>query len=33
MAGIKGQEHNPYIEGKCASVNKNDVVFTPYFLF
>lgn len=29
MAGIKGQKHNLYIEGKYAHVNKNDVVFTP----
>ena len=32
MAGIKGQKHNPYIEGKYAFVNKNDVVFTPDWL-
>lgn len=32
MSGIKGQKHNPYIEGKYAHVNKNDVVFTPDWL-
>jgi hypothetical protein len=32
MGSIKGQKHNPYIEGKYASVNKNDVVFTPDWL-
>lgn len=32
MAGIKGQKHNPYIQGKYAYVNKNDVVFTPDWL-
>lgn len=32
MAGIKGQKHNPYINGKYAMVNKNDVVFTPDWL-
>jgi len=32
MAGIKGQKHNPYIEGKYAHINKNDVVFTPDWL-
>lgn len=32
MAGIKGQKHNPYTEGKYALVNKNDVVFTPDWL-
>lgn len=32
MAGIKGQKHNPYIEGKYAHVNPNDVVFTPNWL-
>ena len=32
MGGIKGQKHNPYIEGKYAHVNKNDVVFTPDWL-
>ena len=29
MGSIKGQKHNPYIEGKYANINKNDVVFTP----
>lgn len=29
MGSIKGQKHNPYIEGKYAHINKNDVVFTP----
>ena len=29
MGSINGQKHNPYIAGKYASVNKNDVVFTP----
>ena len=32
MGSIKGQKHNPYIEGKYAFVNKNDVVFTPDWL-
>ena len=32
MAGIKGQKHNPYIEGRYARVNPNDVVFTPDWL-
>lgn len=32
MSGIKGQKHNPEIEGKYAHVNKNDVVFTPDWL-
>ena len=32
MTGIKGQKHNPYIEGKYAHINKNDVVFTPDWL-
>ena len=32
MAGIKGQKHNPYLEGKYAHINKNDVVFTPDWL-
>ena len=32
MGSINGQKHNPYIEGKYASVNKNDVVFTPDWL-
>ena len=29
MGSIKGQKHNPYIEGKYAHLNPNDVVFTP----
>lgn len=32
MAGIKGQQHNPLIEGKYAHINKNDLVFTPRWL-
>jgi hypothetical protein len=32
MSGIKKQKHNPYISGKYAHVNKNDVVFTPDWL-
>jgi hypothetical protein len=32
MSGIKKQKHNPYLEGKYAHVNKNDVVFTPEWL-
>jgi hypothetical protein len=32
MGSIKGQKHNPYIEGRYAFVNKNDVVFTPDWL-
>ena len=32
MGSIKGQKHNPYIEGKYAHINKNDVVFTPDWL-
>lgn len=32
MGSIKNQKHNPYIEGKYAYVNKNDVVFTPDWL-
>jgi len=32
MGSIKGQKHNPYIEGKYAHMNKNDVVFTPDWL-
>ena len=32
MGSIKGQKHNPYIEGKYAHANKNDVVFTPEWL-
>lgn len=29
MGSIKGQKHNPYLEGKYAHMNPNDVVFTP----
>lgn len=29
MGSIKGQNHNPYIEGRYAHSNPNDVVFTP----
>jgi len=29
MGSIKGQKHNPYIAGRYAHINKNDVVFTP----
>jgi hypothetical protein len=32
MGSINGQKHNPYILGKYAFVNKNDVVFTPKWL-
>ena len=32
MAGIKNQKHNPYIQGKYAHLNPNDVVFTPDWL-
>jgi hypothetical protein len=32
MGSIKGQKHNPYIAGKYAHVNPNDVVFTPDWL-
>ncbi len=32
MGSIKGQKHNPYLEGRYAHVNKNDVVFTPDWL-
>jgi len=32
MGSIKGQQHNPYIVGKYAHVNPNDVVFTPDWL-
>lgn len=28
MGGIKGQKHNPYIEGKYGHLNPNDAVFT-----
>lgn len=29
MGSIKGQKHNPYIQGKYGHLNPNDVVFTP----
>lgn len=29
MGSIKGQKHNPYIMGRYAHINPNDVVFTP----
>ena len=32
MGSIKGQKHNPYLEGRYAHVNPNDVVFTPDWL-
>jgi hypothetical protein len=32
MGSIRGQNHNPYIRGKYAHVNKNDIVFTPDWL-
>ena len=32
MGSIKGQKHNPYIEGKYGHLNPNDVVFTPDWL-
>lgn len=32
MGSIKGQKHNPYIEGRYAHINPNDVVFTPDWL-
>jgi hypothetical protein len=32
MGSIKGQKHNPYLIGKYAHVNQNDVVFTPDWL-
>ena len=32
MGSIRGQKCNPYIEGKYAHVNPNDVVFTPDWL-
>lgn len=32
MGSIKGQKHNPYIEGRYAHVNPNDVIFTPDWL-
>lgn len=32
MGSIKGQKHNPYLEGRYAHINSNDVVFTPDWL-
>lgn len=32
MGSIKGQKHNPYLQGKYAHINPNDVVFTPDWL-
>jgi hypothetical protein len=32
MGSINGQKHNPYIEGRYAHINPNDVVFTPEWL-
>lgn len=32
MGSIRGQKHNPYIEGRYAHMNPNDVVFTPDWL-
>ncbi len=32
MGSIKRQKHNPYLEGRYAHINKNDVVFTPDLL-
>jgi len=32
VGSIKGQKHNPYIEGRYAHINSNDVVFTPDWL-
>lgn len=32
MGSINNQKHNPYIEGKYAHINKNDIVFTPDWL-
>lgn len=32
MGSIKGQKHNPYIEGRYAHINPNDIVFTPDWL-
>lgn len=32
MPGIKSQQHNAYIAGRYAHINKNDVVFTPDWL-
>ncbi len=32
MGSIKGQKHNPHLEGRYAHINPNDVVFTPDWL-
>jgi len=32
MGSINGQKHNPYIDGRYAHINPNDVVFTPDWL-
>ena len=32
VGSIKGQKHNPYIKGRYAHINPNDVVFTPDWL-
>jgi hypothetical protein len=32
MGSINSQKHNPYIQGKYAYINPNDVVFTPDWL-
>lgn len=32
MGSIKGQKHNPHIDGRYAHINPNDVVFTPDWL-
>lgn len=32
MGSIKGQNHNPYIQGRYGHMNPNDVVFTPDWL-
>lgn len=32
MGSIKGQKHNPKLQGKYAHMNPNDVVFTPDWL-
>ncbi|MFA6190665.1 MAG: hypothetical protein WC711_04135 [Candidatus Staskawiczbacteria bacterium] len=32
MGSINKQKHNPYIEGRYAHINKNDIVFTPDWL-
>ena len=32
MGSIKGQKHNPFIKGRYAHMNPNDVVFTPDWL-